>query len=214
MEPIVIEDWLAELGRGESKLENGTRLKIRNIMSVVFRHGIRHGFLPRDAQANPIKYVRQSGRSTKEHTILTQEQAMAILIHLEEPVRTMVWLDATTGLRVSELLALRWHDINFDAGGMNVQRGIVYNVVGDTKSDSSQSRMPLAASVVDSLARWRRETPYAAPADWVFASPRMKGKSRTGATPWLRTTSGSQRQKPESLGRSVGIPSVDQSQRG
>jgi hypothetical protein len=49
MEPIVIEDWLAELGRGESKLQNRTRFKIRNIMSVVFRHGIRHGFLPKDA---------------------------------------------------------------------------------------------------------------------------------------------------------------------
>lgn len=49
MEPIAIEDWLAELGRGPSKLANGTRLKMRNIMSVVFRHGIRHGFLPRDA---------------------------------------------------------------------------------------------------------------------------------------------------------------------
>jgi hypothetical protein len=54
MEPIVIEDWLSELGRGDSKLESGTRLKIRNIMSVVFRHGICHGFLPRDAHANPI----------------------------------------------------------------------------------------------------------------------------------------------------------------
>ena len=95
MEPILIEDWLSELGRGDHKLQDGTRL-MRNIMSVVFRHGIRHGFLPRDAQANPIKYVRQSDRSTKEHTILTQEQAMAILTFLKEPVRAMVWLDATT----------------------------------------------------------------------------------------------------------------------
>jgi integrase len=77
---------------------------------------------------------------------------------------------------VSELLALRWHDIDFDAGAMHIQRGIVYSVVGDTKSDASKSRVPLAASVLDSLARWRRETPYAAPEDWVFASPRMKGK--------------------------------------
>jgi integrase len=176
MEPILIEDWLSELGRGDHKLQNGTRLKMRNIMSVVFRHGIRHGFLPRDAQANPIKYVRQSGRSSKAHTILTPEQAMAILTFLKEPVRTMVWLDATTGLRVSELLALRWNDIDFEAGDMHVQRGIVYNVVGNVKSDASKSRIPLAASVLDSLARWRRETPYATGEDWVFASPRMKGK--------------------------------------
>ena len=176
MEPILIEDWLSELGRGNHGLANGTRLKIRNIMSVVFRHGIRHGFLPRDAQANPVKYVRQSGRSTKEHTILTQAQAMAILTYLEEPVRTMAWLDATTGLRVSELLALRWDDIDFEAGVIHIKRGIVYNVVGATKSGASKSRIPIAPTVLASLERWRRETPYAAPEDWVFASPRMKGR--------------------------------------
>ena len=176
MEPIAIEDWLAELGCGPEKLANGTRLKIRNIMSVVFRHGIRHGFLPRDAQANPMKYVRQSGHSTREHTILTMAETMAILAQLKEPVKTMVWLDATTGLRVSELLALRWQDIDFDTGVLHVRRAIVSGVVGETKTNASSSRMPLATSVLDSLQAWRRETPYAASADWVFASPRMRGK--------------------------------------
>lgn len=176
MEPISIEDWLAELGRGPKKLANGTRLKVRNIMSVVFRHGIRHGFLPRDEHANPMKYVRQSGRSTREHTILTPEQAMAILACLKEPVRTMAWLDATTGLRVSELLGLRWQDIDFETGVLHIRRGIVSGVVGETKSDASRSQLPLAASVLDSLLTWRSETPYAASSDWVFASPRMRGK--------------------------------------
>jgi integrase len=77
---------------------------------------------------------------------------------------------------VSELLGLRWGHIDFDAGVMNVLQGIVYNVVGQPKSDSSRSRIPLAASVLDSRRGWRSETPYAAQADWVFASPRMKGK--------------------------------------
>jgi hypothetical protein len=45
-EPIAIEDWLVRLGRLPYKLEKGTRQKIRNIMSAVFRHGMRHGFCP------------------------------------------------------------------------------------------------------------------------------------------------------------------------
>lgn len=106
MEPIPIEDWLGQLGREPHKLANGTRVKMRSLMSTVFRHGMRYGFLPRDAEANPLKYVRQSGRSTKEHTILTPEQAMTIIGHLQEPVRTMVLLDASTGLRASELTGL------------------------------------------------------------------------------------------------------------
>jgi integrase len=31
--------------------------RILDIMSAVFRHGIRHGFLPREKEANPMTYV-------------------------------------------------------------------------------------------------------------------------------------------------------------
>jgi integrase len=176
MEPILIEDWLAALARGAIKLQNGTLKKLRGVMSIVFRHGMRHGFLPRDEHANPMRYVRQSESSEMEHTILTQDEVMAIHSHLQEPARTMVMLDAATGLRASELLALRWSDIDFEVGVVHVQRAIVYGVVGNTKNQGSRSRLPLAQAVLDFLNEWRRETPYASPEDWVFASPRMKGK--------------------------------------
>ena len=88
----------------------------------------------------------------------------------------MVLLDASTGLRASELTALRWEDINFDAGVLHVRRGIVYAVVGEVKTDASRSKLPLAPWLVESLLAWRRETPYAKPTDWIFASPRMKGR--------------------------------------
>jgi len=176
MEPIVIEDWLGQLGRDPYKLANGTRLKIRNIMSAVFRHGMRYGFLSRDVEANPLKYVRQSGRSTKVHTILTPEQTVAIIGYLQEPVRTMVLLDASTGLRASELTALRWEDVDFDAGILHVRRGIVYAVVGELKTDASRNQLPLAPLLVQSLDAWRKETPYAGSVDWIFASPRTRGK--------------------------------------
>lgn len=123
MEPVAVEDWLFDLGRGEGKLANGTRLKIRNIMSAVFRHGMRYGFLPRDAEANPMKYVRQTGHSTKEHTMLTPNQAMAIIGSLPEPMRTMALVDASTGLRASELTGLRWEDIDL--------RPVFYASVGE-----------------------------------------------------------------------------------
>jgi integrase len=137
---------------------------------------MRYGFLPRDAEANPLKYVRQSGRSTKVHTILTPEQTMAIIGYLQEPVRTMVLLDASTGLRASELTALCWEDVDFDAGVLHVRRGVVYAVVGEVKTDTSRSQLPLAPLLLQSLLGWRKETPYAGPGDWIFASPRMRGK--------------------------------------
>lgn len=88
----------------------------------------------------------------------------------------MALLGASTGLRASELTALHWEDIDFDAGILHVRRGIVYAVVGEVKTDTSRSQLPLAPLLVESLLAWRKETPYAKPMDWIFASPRMKGR--------------------------------------
>jgi len=64
---VAVEEWLdglvhdyREEDRGKP-LANGTKVKFRNIMSAVFRHGMRYEFLPRVEEANPMKYVRQAG---------------------------------------------------------------------------------------------------------------------------------------------------------
>jgi Phage integrase family len=89
------------------------------------------------------------------------------------------------------------HAANHDAEALEVSRGLGQEVGrrdsllvrihgregdarvvvdGDVEELPSRAAGLVAASVFDSLARWRRETPYAAPKDWVFASPRMKEK--------------------------------------
>jgi integrase len=54
VKPTEVEAWLYSLD-----LANGTKAKIRNIMSAVFQHGLRHQFLT----VNPIRgLVRQSAK--------------------------------------------------------------------------------------------------------------------------------------------------------
>jgi integrase len=52
-------------------------------------------------------------------------------------------LDAGTGLRVSELLALRWRDVDFENLELNVTRSIWHQVVGDCKTEASAKPVPL-----------------------------------------------------------------------
>jgi integrase len=48
---------------------------------------------------------------------LTPEQARAVLAAVEsDPLRALWTLTLTTGLRQGELLALRWQDVDLDAG--------------------------------------------------------------------------------------------------
>ena len=88
----------------------------------------------------------------------------------------MVLLDATTGLRRSELFALKWGDINFKNQTMNVSRSIYGQVSGNCKTEASRKPVPLAPRVAADLLSWKKESPYPMPDDWVFASPRSKGE--------------------------------------
>ena len=84
--------------------------------------------------------------------------------------RTLVLLAASTGLRQSELFGLKWGDIDFAAGVMNVTRSVVYGIVGPCKTESSQKPVPLHPLLAENLAQWRERSVNRKSEDWVFPS--------------------------------------------
>jgi integrase len=167
VKPVAVEAWLDSIQRAR-----GTRAKIRNIMCAVFQHAMRYEWL----DANPIKLVRQSAKRERTPDFLELEEVQLLLTKLDVRERTLVLLDAATGLRVSELLALRWEDVDFKNLELSVTRSIWHQVVGDCKTEASAKPVPLDSYMAEDLLRWRRISPYPMPHDWVFASPTMKGK--------------------------------------
>jgi integrase len=62
---------------------------------------------------NPITLVRQSATRERVPDVLTIEEIGKLLSELPAGVwRTAVFVAVTTGLRVSELLGLKWADVN------------------------------------------------------------------------------------------------------
>ena len=88
----------------------------------------------------------------------------------------LVLADAATGLRISEILALRWSDIDVAHSCIRVTRAYVYGKFGPPKSKASKKPVPLHPMLAASLKEWRNETPYAIDDDLVFPSMRLKGK--------------------------------------
>ncbi len=88
----------------------------------------------------------------------------------------MVLLDFGTGLRRGELSGLRWEDICFEDKVLTPKRSIVKQRIGKVKTEASKKSIPLDDVLVEELLAWRQETPYAADSDYVFASPKMRGK--------------------------------------
>jgi integrase len=78
--------------------------------------------------------------------------------------------------RVSELLALRWCDVDFENLELRVTRSIWYQVVGNCKTEASAKPVPVDSYMAEDLLRWRRQSAYASDDDYVFASETMRGK--------------------------------------
>ena len=143
-------------------------------MSVLFNHAIRYEWL--EQGRNPIKLVRQSTLRQRTPTVLEPHELQNLLSQPESPFQLMVLLAVTTGLRRSELFALKWSDLDFFNLTIDIQRSIYQGKVGSCKTAASKTSIPLPLFVAAELWTWKETTRYAAPDDWVFASPRSRGR--------------------------------------
>jgi integrase len=87
--------------------------------------------------------VKGGSKRQKALVTLTSEEFQLLLAELKEPFRTMAVVAMCTGLRISEVLALRWESLDFESGTMLVERAVVNGRIGPTKTETSKDDVPL-----------------------------------------------------------------------
>ncbi len=93
------------------------------------------------------------------------------------PVMRLIVLAAgTTGLRQSELLGMRWRDLDMHAQRIRVRNAWVRNEhSGEGKSDLSTSRsVPMTDRLTTELKKWRLRTLYGDDEDLVVRASRSR----------------------------------------
>jgi len=174
---VTVERWLGSI----DDLSNGTKAKIKGVMSEVFQHAIRYGWL-NDGE-NPMFAVRQSTKRMRVTEPLEAAEFRALILELPHKMRVIGIVAATTGLRISEVLGLKWKDIDWKTLQMDVTRSVVDGVIGKCKTETSRRPVPIDELTAEELLAWKQETAYAEPEDWVFASERVQGRM----PPWADT---------------------------
>lgn len=161
--PMAVEDWLKRL-----TLAPKTRTHIRSLMHTVFQCAQRWELV----QKNPIKLVRVKGGSKRLKTprIISPEEFQRLLNLIREPFRTMVLVAGCLGLRVSEIVGLKWSDFDFENLSLLVQRSRVHGKDGDVKTEYSKDRVPLDPALAEALLHHRMAW-FEAPGGWLFANP-------------------------------------------
>jgi len=167
IKPLAVEDWLKKLS-----LAPKSKSHLKNLMHVLFNAAMRWELIP--YQLNPMSLVRvkDSSKRKREPIVLSVDEFRGILEHVPEPFRTMCIVAMCMGLRVSEILGLKWCDVDWDRMQMEIRRSYVYGKPGDVKTLASQKCMPLHPSLAEMLRQHRSTHPSPLNwEDWVFANP-------------------------------------------
>lgn len=167
IKPLLVEDWLKKLD-----LAPKSKAHLRTLMHVLFNAAMRWELIP--YQHNPMSLVRvkDSSKRLKEPKFLTAQEFCALLEHIPEPFRAMCIVAMCLGLRVSEVLGLKWTDIDWDGMRIAIRQAYVYGRQGDVKTRTSQKWMPLDRSLAEKLRQHRlRFASRPNIENWVFANP-------------------------------------------
>lgn len=154
-------------------------------MSQVYKHAQRHELIEAAIDGdgrptNPVVLARSESGSSYEAIVVTPEQMIVILAELAGPETQLEWtlalLHAATALRPEETFGLKWSDVDWLNGQININRAWSKGKATPGKTTGSMSQVVMHPALANALGAWRRESCYSGEDNWVFASKTAKGK--------------------------------------
>ena len=160
--PMAVEQWIKSLMTTPRKKDEKPRPlapkskgHTKAVFHRLFECAMRWRYL--EIQRNPMSLIELHGtsRRTRKIVLVTTEQYQKLLPLLPKHCRVMVTLAMCLGLRISEILGLRWEDVDLEAGSLQVRRSVVNSHVEETKTEASEDELPLHPELVSVLRGWR-----------------------------------------------------------
>jgi len=182
------------------KLDKGlswdTADHLRNLLSKIYRCAKKWGYFAGDNPASEIDLPQK--KPVRDKQVLMPAQIQKLLAVLREPYRTMALVGILTGLRVGEILGLRWADLDFASAELRVNQRCYRGDMDSPKTRCSQRTLPLSPECLQALKRLQagsgakqkdglvfhtsKGTPYS---DTNILHRELKPAGRQIGAPWL-----------------------------
>ena len=144
------------------------------LLHAIYGHACRRGW----CQRNPVADVEKPRHERHDPDIrfLTLEELEDLLravpdSELGRTERAIYLAAALSGARRGELIALRWMDVDWDAGLLRVRRNYTRGEFGTPKSRRSSRAIPLAARLHAELRAHQTRSVHTGELDLVFCHP-------------------------------------------
>lgn len=147
-----VDEWLVSMQTGHSQ---SSQRKAYILLNLACKYAVRDG----DIEVNPVEAVRPPAGAKADPNALTLANRDYLVNELRRfrptPVRTAAMLALYMGLRVGEIAALQWGDVDLKRKEIDVHaaigqgKGATYRK--STKSEASNRRLPIPESLIAPL---------------------------------------------------------------
>lgn len=152
-----IDKFLGGLTRrdGQPYSTDSARLVLA-VLRQVTKDAHRQGIIARDP-AEFVEPPKAKRRTSEELDVWTREEANLFRKHAEDDRMFACWLLTLCGLRRSEVLGLRWRDVNLSAGTITVAQGRVevtatFIDTAEPKTARGHRTLPISGEITEALA--------------------------------------------------------------
>lgn len=163
----IIREWISSLSGSTPKTIRNYLVPLRNMFDEAMNDGL--------IKENPIKQIALnklimavSEKSEFDAEPFNEIEKQAIIDAAHGQIKNLIQFGFWSGLRISELIALKWADIDFKKQIANISRAKVCNVEKGTKTKSGTRTIILLPKAFAALTN---QLNYTADSDWVFHNP-------------------------------------------
>ncbi len=163
-----------------------TRDRVKALASSIFKAALNED--PPLVTSNPVSGIQFEGRRQGKKKIVyfphvqEVEKFLANAEKLGPQVLSAVLFALTSGLRKSEIIGLKWKDVDFENHEISVNKRIMQanltEVAGTKGGEDSTRIVPAATILLKALRAWRKASEFKADDDYIFAMTTSNKKGR------------------------------------
>ena len=145
---ITTQELLSCVAGKREKLSATTVNHLVKILKMLFAYALDHRYITED----PAKKLRFFKQEYHEERYITIDEARRVTGAAEGRELAIILLALQEGLRVSEIFALKWEDLDFENNTLSIKRRVHRGEISQPKTPNSVRLLPLTRDVRSALA--------------------------------------------------------------